>query len=118
MKSEGAGDFRWGPVNEATQRAPVIRGRIFLCFENGRRGRVDGFFIQLVISEFHAGDVNSDIERAAACNRIQNNGAARLLEETAPNRNTAQVINLELRVSVIRIDGVSDRGGRSEPGNG
>ena len=48
---------------------------------------------------------------------IKNNGAAGSLKETAPNGYAAQVIGFELRMGVIRIDGVRDRGGRGEAGN-
>lgn len=117
MKREEACDRRWGAVNEATQRAVVVRGRIFLRLENRRRGRVDGFLIQFIITEFHTGDVNGDIQRAGLRGCVKNNGAAGPLKQTPPNRNTAQVISLELGMSVIGIDGVCDRGGRGEAGS-
>jgi len=112
VEREKARNLRWGAVDEGTQRALVICGRIFLRLEDRRRRRVDGFLIQFVIAEFHTGNVNGDIQRAGLRGRIKNDGAAGPLKETPPDRNTAQVISLELWMSVTGVNGVCDRGGR------
>jgi hypothetical protein len=108
VKGQDTGHGFWRAVCEFNESSFVFRSRIFRHIEYlGARY----MFVELVVGEIDRCGVDEHIDRSCFGLGINGDGTAGFLECTAPRGQPPEMVHLETRVGVVRINVVGSRGG-------